>query len=125
MILVLLQLPHPARSVLKCVAVCITVRCSVLQCVEVCCSVLQCVAVCCSVLKCAVEPARKNALVLYSRHVQLAPSCVCVYVCVCVSGCSDLACCSGLQYLAVRYSVLQYVAVCCVLQCVAVCCSVM
>ena len=35
------------------------------------------------------------------------------------------ACCSALQCIAVRYSVLQRVAACCnVLQCVAVCCSV-
>jgi len=35
-------------DVLQCVAVCVAVRCSVLQCVIVCCGVLQCVAVCCS-----------------------------------------------------------------------------
>ena len=36
-----------------------------------------------------------------------------------------VVCCSVLQYVAVRYSVMPCVVLCCrVLQCVAVCCSV-
>ena len=74
---------------LQCVAVCFTVRWSVLhgvmQYVAVCCSVLQCVAVCCSVLQCmAVQneaPVAANPTI-----------------------------CRILQCVAVRYSVLQCVA---------------
>jgi len=47
------QAHGPSRTLclIRKVASCVTVFCSVLQCVAVCCSVLQCVAACCSVLQ--------------------------------------------------------------------------
>jgi len=113
----------------RCVAVCVAVRCSVLQShrgaleallavglrvqiqkdtcvlqrVAACCSVLQCVAVCCSVLQCVAVCCR----VIEERSKRCLPS-ACVY---------------KYKKIPVSCSVLQRVAVCCsVLQCVAVCC---
>jgi len=63
-------------SVLQCVAVCCTVRCSVLQCVAVCCSVLQCVAVCCSVLRWLLT------CIYYYSHIHTDYSRVCMHTCI-------------------------------------------
>ena len=84
--------------VLRCVAVCVAVCCSVLRCVAVCCSVLhcalQCVAVCCSVLQCATHRHTGHHALhnqLFWEWVQvlcavrlslLSPLCVCVCVCI-------------------------------------------
>jgi len=60
-----------------CAAVCVVVRCSMLQCVAVCCSMLHCVAVCCSMYQ-------------YVAEVSMSPTvCGAVHVAVC---------CSALQY---------------------------
>jgi len=61
-----------SSCLLKCAAVC----CSVRQCVAVCCSVLQCVAVCCSVLQssfchsihCTIPNIYTNCCILHSLH---------------------------------------------------------
>jgi len=94
---------------LQCVAVCcsvlryVAVRCSALQCVAVCCSVLQCVVVCCSVsqyLAVLLTLARSPS----TPHILCAPS-------------------PQLPQQRLRG---QCVAVCySVLQCVEVCCSVL
>jgi len=99
-------------SVLQCVAVC----CSVLQCVAVCCSVLQCVAVwCCVVLCVAVRVAVccsvlqfSIVILLHSLHFFHSPF-------------ASMGSVFGVHCVAVRCSVLQFVAVCCS----TVCCSVL
>jgi len=72
--------------------------CSVLQYVAVCCSMLQYVAVCCSVLQ-QRDPQ-------YTAHVDYLHITHRYVLCVVV-------CSSVMKYVAVRYSMLQYVAVCC------------
>jgi len=84
--------------VLQCVALCCSIRCSMLQYAAACCSVLRCAAVRCSVLQ---------------------------YPAVCCSVLQRVAvCCSEFQCVVVCCSVLQQVAVRCgMLQCVAMRCS--
>ena len=124
---------------LWCVAVCC---CSVSQCVTVCCSVLQCVAarpwivgtlLRCSVLQCVAVRHCIHSALMSCSVLQCVCGSVFLFVTVCVWQCvavgPDLALDlwhSGVQCVAVCYSVSQCVAVCCsVLQCVAVCCSVL
>ena len=134
---------HQLVSLLQCVAVCS----SFLQCVAVCCSVLQCVAV---FFKCAAAMGwlqlvgslklnvsleniglfyrallRKRPIILRSLLAEATPylMAACGEGFVLVLHFSIVnSCCSVLQCVAVRFSVLQRVAVCCcVLQCVADC----
>ena len=100
---------------LQCAAVCIAVRCSMVQCVAVCCSVLQCVAVCYSVLQCVVSE------MIFESPQLTAALCCNVLPLQCIA-----MWCSVLQCVAVWCSALQCVPVCCsLLQCVALCCIVL
>ena len=87
----------------------VAVCCSVLQCAAVCCSVLQCVAVCCSALI-----SRAKETLFYVQMVDYIPLDHSVW------RCND----NVLQCVAVCYSALQSVEVCCsVSHCIAACCS--
>jgi len=81
--------------------------------------VLQCVAVCCSVLQ------RVDTHLNFIRKFACWPAFRDSFVLSCLF-CLVALCCSMVQYVTVKSSVLQCGAVCCsVLQCVAVCCSVL
>jgi len=107
-------------SVLHCVALCCTVSQNVAACVAVCCSVWQCGAVCCSALQCvAVRCGVKQRVAAYCSALQCVTVCCSVYIrdlisqepyiplFVCHMTHSNDLCCSVLQCVAVRYSVLQ------------------
>jgi len=91
------QFETPMDATMRMVTFGVAVCCSKLQWVVVCCSVLQCVAVCCS------EPIQhadgRGDEDCQIRLLQCAAVCAAV-------------CCSVLKRVAVRYSVLQCVAVC-------------
>ena len=98
---------------MQCVAVCG----SVLHCMAVCGSVWQCVAVCGSVLQyaavcCSVSHFFGGSGIAFAANSEIDT----------VFNCDACAlCCSVLQCVAVRYSVLQCGSLCCrVLQCVAI-----
>jgi len=96
--------------VLQCVALCRRMLQRVLQCVAVCCSVLQCVAVRCG---------GKQRVAAYCSALQCVTVCCSVYIrdlisqepyiplFVCDMTHSNDLCCSVLQCVAVRYSMLQ------------------
>jgi len=92
----------------RCAAVCVAVRCSVLQCVAVCCSVLQSVAECCSALQSVAECCSVLS------HTLCTPLCS-VQLSVPPRKAQPLRMsCSALQ------CELQRVAVCCVAECCSV-----
>jgi len=90
----------------------------VLQCVEVCCSALQCVAVCCRR-----EPFADSGGILCVAAAMLCVLQLQHFVCCCIVQCV-------LQLVAMRFSFVQCIAVCCsffgsLLQCILVLCSVL
>jgi len=131
--------------VLQCVAVCCSVRYSVLEvccicsavccrdarqlrerCVAVCCSVLQCVAVCCSVLQCvAVCGSVLQHVAVYCSVLQCVLQCVLRCVLQCALQCVLQCVLQCALYCALQLSSrTPRVASCSVLQRVAVCCTV-